>query len=135
MKLSRHSWTFFFLLLCCIVNFVFLLPNGWKAAQAFRDASGLSNPERRILQGGHWHRVVTQVASQIPLEASVRLVSAAPPWYLSYYLYPRLLKNGSRVLSERDEVRKRYPSAWVLVYVLPPHAELTAYPPLVPIHE
>ena len=117
----------------CIVNAFFFFPNGWKALAAFRAVQGLSNPQRRFLQKGDWYRVVLSLGNQIPLNATIRLVSPAPPWYLAYYLYPRLLKRGSEVLADEGRVRKRHPGDWVLVYSeTPPQVKIR--PPLTPGH-
>ena len=120
-----------FLWAACVVNAYFFLPNGWRALAAFRAVRGLSNPERRFLQKGDWYRVILSLENQVPLNASIRLVSPAPPWYLAYYLYPRLLKRGSEALSDADAVRLRYPGDWVLVYSESP-PQMKILPPLAP---
>ena len=92
----------------------------------------LANPDLRRLQWGNWYLAVHAVENQIPKSASVRLVYTSPPWYLAYYLYPRLLRQGSESLTGRQAVRELFPEDWVLVYAETPHPELTAYPPLRP---
>jgi hypothetical protein len=115
----------------CLVNAFFFLPNSWKALTAFRAVQGRSNPERRFLQKGDWYRVILSLENQVPRNASIRLVSPAPPWYLAYYLYPRLLKRGSEALADADAVRKRHPGDWVLVYAESP-PQMKILPPLTP---
>jgi hypothetical protein len=133
MKRSSNLPVIVVLWVACLVNAIFFLPNSWKALAAFRAVRGLSNPQRRFLQKGDWYRVILSLEDRIPMNASVRLVSSAPPWYLAYYLYPRLLKRGSEVLADRETVRRRYPTDWVLVYSeSPPQADLL--PPLMPGH-
>lgn len=121
------------LLAGCLVNGCFFLPNAVKALVAFRAVHGLSNPQRRFLQKGDWYRVILSLENQIPLDASIRLVSPAPPWYLAYYLYPRLLKRGSEVLSDQDAIHQRYPRDWVLVYSESP-PQVNLLPPLTSGH-
>jgi len=131
MKLSSSRWLLAILCAAGIVNAYFFLPNSWKALAAFRAVAGLSNPERRFLQKGDWYGVILALENQVPKNAVIRLVSAAPPWYLAYYLYPRLLKKGSEALSDEDAVRKRYPGDWVLVYSeTPPQMKILS--PLMP---
>jgi len=132
MKRTNSRLIFGVLLGACAVNSLFLLPNAWKAVEAFSDTWGLSNFQRRFLQRGDWYRAVLTVENQIPRQASVRLVSPAPPWYLAYYLYPRILKKGSENLADRKKVREQYLNDWVLVYSEDTPPELTAYPPLKP---
>ena len=132
MNLRFHRLLIAVLLIAFSVNGFFLLPNAWKAGVNGWAVRKLSNPELRVVQWGDWYRAVMAVENQIPRGASVRLVYSSPPWYLAYYLYPRLLRAGSQSLADRDIVRERYPEEWVLVYADPPHAELTAYPPLHP---
>jgi hypothetical protein len=117
------------LVTCCVVNGRFFLPNAVKALQTFCGLHGLSNTQRRVLQMGDWYRVILALENEIPLKATVRLVSPAPPWYPVYYLYPRLLKKGSEVLSDQEAIRAKYPDDWVLVYAEdPPQAK--TFPPL-----
>jgi len=129
MKRSSSRLLLTVLLAAGIVNVVFVVPNSWKALAAFRAVEGLSNPERRFLQKGDWYRAILSLENQVPKNAEVRLVSPAPPWYLAYYLYPRLLKKGSEALSDEDAVRKRNPGDWVLVYGESP-PEMKILPPL-----
>ena len=130
MKLTTHRWIVVLLLADCSVNSFFLLPHAYKAASSYWTVRDLPNVERRILQRGDWYRVPLAVGNQIPFNAIVRLVSPAPPWYLAYYFYPRLLKMGSTVLGDRHKVRRQYPGDWVLVYSETGQPEMTAYPPL-----
>ena len=112
-----------------IINSCFFLPNAVKALGTFSALHGLSNPQRRFLQKGDWYRVILSLENQIPIGATVRLVSPAPPWYLAYYLYPRLLKKGSEVLSDQEAVRAEHPDDWVLIYAeTPPQVKIL--PPL-----
>jgi hypothetical protein len=131
MKELNSKWVRAVLLASCAVNSFFLLPDAWKAGLGCWQTRGLSNPERRILQKGDWYRVVVAVGGQMPTTASIRLVSPAPPWYLAYYLYPRLLKKGSETLKDLETIRTRYPGDWVLFYAETP-PEMKAYPPLNP---
>jgi hypothetical protein len=132
MKPPSRFWILLALLGAGAVNSLFLIPHAARAAKTFYSFRGLTNAERRYLQRGNWYRAVFSIDEQIPLNASVRLVSPAPPWFLAYYLYPRLLKKGSESLSDRELVRKQYPGDWVLVYSESSAAEMTAYPPLKP---
>ncbi len=133
---SRHNgvtvWIRHALLGACVVNSLFLIPNGWNSVVSFRAVQGLSNIQRRYLQRGETYRALLELENHVPNFTTVRLVSSEPPWYLAYFLYPRLLKKGSDILTDRYEIRKRYPGDWVLVYSEGPHPELTAYPPLAP---
>ena len=131
MKQSFGRRFLFVLWAASLVNAYFFLPNSWKALAAFRAVAGLSNPERRFLQKGDWYRSILALENQVPKNAAIRLVSPAPPWYLAYYLYPRLLKKGSEVLTDEDAVRKRYPGDWVLVYGESP-PEMKILQPLTP---
>ena len=133
MKLFSSRLLLLVLWAACIVNAFFFLPNSWKALVAFRAVKGLSNPQRRFLQKGDWYRVILSLENQVPQNAAIRLVSPAPPWYLAYYLYPRLLMKGSEVLSEESVVRKLYPGDWVLVYSETP-PQIKILPPLTPGH-
>jgi len=120
------------LLTLCLVNSFYLLQNFRKAAIGFWGIHGFSNVDRRLLQRGSWYQAVLAVQNQVPQNATLVLVSPAPPWYLAYYLYPRLLTQGSNILSDRQKVRKNHPRDWVLVYSEDASPELTAYPPLGP---
>jgi hypothetical protein len=112
----------------CLINCFFLIPQCAKAFTSFHGAWGLTNLERRYLQKGEWYRVMLDIENTIPRAASIRLVSPAPPWYLSYYLYPRLLRSGSLRLEDQEKIRLQYPSDWVLVYSETP-PKVSIYPP------
>jgi hypothetical protein len=132
MNRISSRWIFAVLLCACVVNSRFLLPNSWQAVKVFRDAWGLSNIQRRYLQRGEWYRGILNIDDKVPRRATLRLVSPNPPWYLAYFLYPRLLKKGSEALTDRGKVRKQYPSDWVFVYSEGTPPEMTVYPPLKP---
>lgn len=132
MKKSYQRWVGALLAGGCVVNAYFLFPNAWTAIQSFRAMQGKSNVERRLIQKGGWYQALLEVDRTIPPKASVRLVSSAPPWYLAYYLYPRLLLKGSDHPEDRDLIRNQFPDEWVLVYQEQPTAEMKAYPPLTP---
>src|SRR5262245_29201361 len=111
-------------------NCFWFLPNALFAVRSFRETVSMPNNQRRLVQRGAWYLAILKIEDQIPKQASVRLVSTAPPWYLSYFLYPRLLRQGSSNSKDLKKIRQRYPHEWVLFYSEDKHPEMTAYPPI-----
>ncbi len=130
MKSSHHVWIRVLVAGACAVNALYVIPNSWEAVRTALSMRGLSNVQRRILQKGAWYQALLTIDHDIPPRASIRLVSSAPPWYLAYYLYPRLLRRGSEQPADLDRVRRQYPEEWTLLYSESPTAEMKAYPPL-----
>ena len=107
MTTSTHSRLLAVLLAVCVIHLFFLAPNAWKAAEGVWMTRGMSNVERRLLQKGNWFPRRRECGSR--RSASHRSdplgVSSAPPWYLVYYLYPRLLRLGSESPADREAIQ------------------------------
>jgi hypothetical protein len=132
MKKTRQYWVNGLLLLACLVNSIFLFPKCWQAFVSVRTLWGLTNAERRALMFGNWYSAVLNVQNHIPLGADIRLVSKEFPWYLTYFLYPRLIRAGSSDPTALQSVRQKYDQEWVLLYQEGEKPELTPYPPFRP---
>jgi hypothetical protein len=90
----------------------------------------MTDAQRCVLIWGPFYQQLLRAQSVIPEKATIRWVSSQPPWYVVYYLYPRLLFYGALSLQELPSVRRRFPSEWVLSFVdqVPKHFEI--YEPL-----
>lgn len=102
--------------LIIIVHLILLVPWISRAARQTYRMRGQSKTERRLERWGVYYAEILRMQNTIPLSSNIRYVSKEYPWYPAYYLYPRLLRMGSKDVAEIELVHRNYPDDWALVH-------------------
>jgi hypothetical protein len=82
----------------------------------FKSTFGLSNERRRLMMYGSLYGDIIAARRAVPETATLWWVSPEYPWLVNYYLYPRILRWGSPNVLDREELRRKHPSDWVVGY-------------------
>lgn len=102
-----------------------------RSAAEYAAARRLSEDDRkRVLWGTMYDRLLA-LRERIPVESTLWWAFAAEPWFVAYYLQPRLLYIAGGAPASLDEMRRSHPQDWVLYepgrFLTP---SLDALPPL-----
>ena len=132
---SGRIWRQALLVLLLSVNAFFLFQHGRRAAEIFGLTRGLPEERRRLMMWGRLYASVRWARQAVPENAEMWWVSPNLPWLVNCLLYPRTLRWGSPRFSDLEDIRRRHPSDWAVVYRQAEAGaaeELTLYPPLRP---